>query len=355
MISKTTVMLGAATCLSVATGLFAPEVICEMQSRLDSGATDAFKATQITFEPTSHGSVLEALQLLGNSRNATAMYEMSGGAQLTTEEVMASIREATTQVEGPGFSELFGQGALEAFATPYLYVSQDRDARSGNTSAIIWECELMVGDSESTGYASVDDATGKVIAYAGVLYYPFETITETSLTPSRPSLEELRHVVESWGKYWGLGLSLDQMSEVERVEESVSSSIVMDEMLSAQGAYVDGMNEDASVELRTFEAEAFESEGMSSVSDGSTQDAKEAAAADEAEAVAASDDDRAFEKLVSKYVSEWDTERLSALYDAAAMEVTVPFEDDPSLKLRVQWRVNVSYGCLYVVWTMMPY
>lgn len=161
-------------------------------------------------------------------------------------------------------------------------------------------------------------------------------------------------MAESWGKYWGLGLSLDQMAEEK--EESVSTSIVMDEMNGAQNGYVDGLSENASGELRAFEGEAFESESVPPMDGDGAQDAQDGAVVDEIEVIAASEDDeRMLEKLVSKYVSAWDTERLSALYDAAAMEVTVPFEDDPSLKLRMQWRVNVSYGCLYVVWTMMPY
>lgn len=347
MISKTTVLLAAATCLSVTAGLFAPDVICDMQSRIDGGTSEAFETTQITLEPSSHASVLEALKL---NRDSSVFYEMEDGANLTAEEAVASALDATKQLAQAGFGEAFEGAGVRSYTVPYLYVDQDQSA-----SGIIWGCELSVDGEESTAYLYVDDATGKVVSYVATIYHPLEgSESDGALVDAvrRPTLEDVQRWLATCQDYWGLGLELDSFS-VPADNDEVFDSMTMN------GSYAVENGSYALQDEVSREKEAAEALG---IDEGAKEAAARAAEADEGNApvvlngssAGAPEDDRLFEKLVSKHLATGDTMGLMELYDGLDVNAYAAVSEDPDLTVVLDWRFGVNFDSIYEIWTMMP-
>lgn len=350
MISKTTIMLGAATCLSVTAGLFAPDVICGMQSRMDADVADSFQATQISFEPSSHSSVLEALRLY---ESPDAVYKMDDGANLTADDVTAAAREAISQFAAAGFGDPGENNVVDVYAVPFLYVNQGRSA-----SGIIWGCELLFSDKESTSYLYVDDATGKVICCVSTIYHPIDGLDATQV--SRPTLKDMQRWTDACQAYWGLGLRLDSVDE-ESID-GVSASVSIGEAYGVDDA---SEKEDG----------ASMAEANSALEFGYVEDASEKAEQKSAALAAPSttpslaksldaqldewsddqtEDGLLFEKLLSEYLSSGDIADLMAVYDGFGVSANVSVEDDSSLTMQLSWRFGVNYDALYEFWAMMP-
>lgn len=333
MISKTTVMLGAATCLAVTAGLFAPDVICGVQSRIDAGSEEVFETTQIAFEPASRGSVLPALWLLKESEMT---YAMESGANLTEEEAASAAVEASVRLAEAGYG--VSLAGSEPVVAPYLFVSQ-----KNGSSGIIWGCEFESDDGETTAYAQVDDSTGKVVSLETTAGRLSSSLREDAVV--KPTIDEMRSWVQAWAEYWGVGLALDPDVGPRRAEAYGDVDASGGAAATGNDEGYEGGPADENPAYDAAEAALAERVGAPSGLDGAAVASTESVDAPAADS---------FAEDIEKIVAENDLEGLIAYLDGLSAGVVASFEDDPALGLEIDWRVYLDDVALSEFWSMMP-
>lgn len=152
-----TVIMSVATAACIAIGAVVPYAVAGIQDKSDYSQTSTFDSPNIQIVMDSSSSVVSALDTLVHY---DATLQVDGGMRMTSDEVLASVKDFTKQMNDVGFlGEMSADEDWVVTMDSALYYSNET-----GTSGFFWDCTMGLRNKEVLMDVVVDDSSGKVLS-----------------------------------------------------------------------------------------------------------------------------------------------------------------------------------------------
>lgn len=218
---RSTVIMSVATAACIAIGAIVPYGVASIQDRSDYSHTSTFDSPDIQIMMDSSSSVVNALDTLVHY---DATLQVDGGMRMTADEVLASVKDFTKQMNDVGFlGDMSAEDEWVVSIDSALYYSNET-----GTSGFFWDCTMGLQDKQFLMDVIVDDSSGKVFSVSmsdtdKSTERRIKVIMKSGKTEGSEGLQTMLNKTEDvLSKYLGVGFT--EIEDVSSMGVSVSDS-----------------------------------------------------------------------------------------------------------------------------------